>query len=315
MATLTHQAFFYGSRDEFLAAMVPFVREGLEGEETVFAAAKRTNLDALRNELGTDARLVDCRDANDWYRNPHATLDAYRRYLDEHRNGKPVRVIGEPVWPTSRAAVREWARYESVINTVLGHANAMIVCPYDTTALPDDILDHAAVAHPEVVVNGSAEPSTSFTAPHEFPLTLPLPARPEHSLEFELQNAEAVYGFRRAVTARALEAGVPSERVQDLALAASEIAHNALQHGRPPAHAYMGIQDDEFVCQLLDYGEGVLDPLAGWTMPGPASVRGRGLALARRLCDAVEIVRHDRQTVVSLHMTLPGEADREPDPS
>lgn len=304
MATLTHQAFLYGSQDEFLAAMVPFIREGLEGGDTVFVAAKRANLDELRNELGPDARLVDFRDGNDWYRNPHATLDAYRRYLDQHGDGKPVRVIGEPVWPTSRAAVREWARYESVINTVLEQANALIVCPYDTTALSDDILDHAAVAHPELVVNGTAEPSTRFSAPHEFPSTLPLPARPEHSLEFEVQDAEALSGFRRVVTARALEAGVPPERVQDLAVAASEVAQNALQHGCPPAQACMGIQDDEFVCQLLDYGEGILDPLAGWTMPGPASVRGRGLALARRLCDAVEIARHDKQTVVSLHMSV-----------
>ena len=56
---LIHQALTYGSREEFVAAMGPFVRDGLEREEHVFTATKAANLDALREELGDDAQRIE----------------------------------------------------------------------------------------------------------------------------------------------------------------------------------------------------------------------------------------------------------------
>ena len=57
-SNLVHQAFLYGSQEEFVAAMSPFVRDGLELGDTVFAATKRSNIDALREDLAGDGDLV-----------------------------------------------------------------------------------------------------------------------------------------------------------------------------------------------------------------------------------------------------------------
>ena len=56
--------------------------------------------------------------------------------------------------------------------------------------------------------------------------------------------------------------------------------------------------------EISDTGPGIRDPLAGQMAPDPAALRGRGLWMARLICDALEF-RTDRDgTVVALHFTL-----------
>jgi DcmR-like sensory protein len=54
-----HEALFYRDDDDFLAGLLPFVREGLEQDEAVVVAEPRARLDLLRDALGDDASAVD----------------------------------------------------------------------------------------------------------------------------------------------------------------------------------------------------------------------------------------------------------------
>ncbi|KUN35489.1 hypothetical protein AQJ30_25530 [Streptomyces longwoodensis] len=98
---LTHQGLVYGSDEEFLAATVPFCREGLTRGDAVLAVTTGTNIGLLRRALADVSGQVEYVDAQDWYHHPGATLGAYHRYVDRctatgaHQR---VRVIGEPVW-------------------------------------------------------------------------------------------------------------------------------------------------------------------------------------------------------------------------
>ena len=65
-----HEALFYRDEEDFLAGLLPFVREGLELDEAVVVAEPRPRLDLLRDALGDDAAAVDLLDMAEVGRNP-----------------------------------------------------------------------------------------------------------------------------------------------------------------------------------------------------------------------------------------------------
>ncbi|MBB4663114.1 ATP-binding protein [Conexibacter arvalis] len=110
--------------------------------------------------------------------------------------------------------------------------------------------------------------------------------------------------LRAAVAEHAAAAGLPARRAGDLVLAAHEIAANAHLHGGGSATLRTWTADGEFLCEVADRGAGMTDPHAGSVEPEPAQIGGRGLWLARQLCDRVQIRTGAGGTVVRLHLTL-----------
>lgn len=133
--------------------------------------------------------------------------------------------------------------------------------------------------------------------------TTPAIAPPDDARELPLTSDGRA--LRRGVAEMALQARLPPPRVDDVVLAASEVAANALRHGRPPAYARAWVTEDELICQVMDAGPGAIDALAGWLPSDPAVEGGWGLPLARRLCDAMEIIPVPGGTLVSLHVSRP----------
>jgi DNA-binding NarL/FixJ family response regulator len=166
-----HEALVYSTVEEFLAATVPFIREGVEEEEPLLVVTKEANLGALREALDTDAGRVDFVDSTVWYRSPPQTIEAYDRYVRtclEEGAGR-VRIIGEPVWPrTSARGVAEWKRYESALNVAWASTPTWVVCPYDANELPDDIVNDAKRTHPVLRTGRGARPSPHYTDPEVF---------------------------------------------------------------------------------------------------------------------------------------------------
>lgn len=292
---LVHQAFEYSSREGFVAAMAPFMRDGLERGDRLFAATSGANIAALREELGDVAAAIDFRDADEWYRQPYRTLYAYSRYVDEHADGsgRVVRVIGEPVWHgRSPAATREWARYESALNVAFASSPAWIVCPYDTTALPEEILAHARLTHPEVLAGGHARPSGDFLPPQHFFAALFAAEEagpPVGAARLELAEDDFT-SVRSFVAAEAARAGLGPERVDDLVLAVNELVTNGARHGSHPVSVSIWRDDNELVCEVEDAGLGLPDPLIGCSPPPPTSVSGRGLWIVRQICDSLDVL-------------------------
>jgi CheY-like chemotaxis protein len=166
-----HEALVYSTVEEFLAATVPFIREGLEGEEPLLVVTKKANLTALREALNTDAGKVELVDSAAWYRSPRQTLDAYARYVSTRleEGAEHVRVIGEPVWPrTSARAVAEWKRYESAINAAWRSTPVSVVCPYDASELPENVVSDAKRTHPVLRTGRRTRPSPHYTDPEVF---------------------------------------------------------------------------------------------------------------------------------------------------
>jgi DNA-binding NarL/FixJ family response regulator len=166
-----HEALVYSTMEEFLAATVPFIREGLEGEEPLLVVTKEANLSALRTALGSDAGRVDLVEATAWYRSPPQTLEAYDRYVRTRleAGARRVRIIGEPVWPrTSARAVAEWKRYESALNIAWASMPTTVVCPYDANALTEEVVSDAKRTHPVLRTGSGTRPSPRYTDPEVF---------------------------------------------------------------------------------------------------------------------------------------------------
>jgi anti-sigma regulatory factor (Ser/Thr protein kinase) len=269
---LAHQAFLYDGAEELAEAMAPLVRDALRQGDKVVVAAKRASVEALREELGDAGDAVELHDTLEWHPRPVHRLMAVRQMLDGLPPGRRLLALGEPIWSGSEATRREWARYESAINVALADAPLRFICLYDRSELPDATL-----------AGGAARASDE-----------------QYDIPFDGDH----HAFRGALAGRALECGIDADRAEELVLAANEVVTNSVRHGEPPIAARCWVADGDFVCEVSDAGAGVPDPFAGWTLPAPGARSGWGLALARRICDALEVSDRAHGSRVRLYVAL-----------
>jgi anti-sigma regulatory factor (Ser/Thr protein kinase) len=291
VSAFEHDALLYDGPDKFLDNVLPFVHGGLECGDAVLAVTSLRNISTLREALGRHTERVDYRDSAEWYASPGKAFRGYADYVAAQPDGTRLRAIGEPVWPVGRPeAVSEWARYESVLNVAFADAPAWIVCPYDTAALPDEILTHALETHPAVHAHGRRVGHDRFVATDAFwsslderlPLTQP-PRTREQLVTSDLA------GLRAAVESEARRAGVAPARLPELLLAVHELAINALTHGGGDAVLRTWAEEHDFVCEFTDDGPGFDGRYYGYANPAPDDVHGRGLWLVRQITDLVEM--------------------------
>jgi transcriptional regulator with XRE-family HTH domain len=172
---LKHRLLVYGSDDEFLAAVAPFLREGVERSEALLVVTSPARIELVRHDLGDDAGHVEFADAADWYQSPLEALQRYHSFLDGRleAGSRWVRIIGEPVWAgRSAAQIRQWTRYESIINVSFATSPATFVCPYDTESVPAKVVLDARCTHPECMHAGGSAANPSYREPEDFLLQL-----------------------------------------------------------------------------------------------------------------------------------------------
>lgn len=300
---LVHQALLYDSAQQFLATALPFIQDGLHHGHPVLAVTTDANSALLQDQLGAAADRVEFVNPTAWYDAPGRTLAACHRYLHERLNGHAcVRVLGEPVW-TGRDELEtlEWKRFEAIVNVAFARSPAWMICTYDSRVLPAGLVADARRTHPELA--GMTEANTSYLDPTrfsaEYDRELPPPPEKHEALMFDADPAPV----RQFLATRAAMLGLPSERVDDLVLAANEVVTNAIRHGAGYGSARIWRNGSRVLCDVSDPGYAP-DDLFGVVPPDPSADHGHGLWIARQLCDLIEIRSRQPGTTVRMHMRL-----------
>jgi anti-sigma regulatory factor (Ser/Thr protein kinase) len=292
---LRHDALFYSSGCELVAAARPFARDGLDAGESVVIISDH-NLGMLADALGHDPRITFLA-SSDVYQRVTATIAAFQQIAEQHlaAGASGVRVMGEVNFRPAPAQWNDWVRFESIVNAAFAPLPLWTVCPYDTRRLAAGVLDAARLTHPSLLTGVSRVPSTRYLETAEY-LLLAAPADPDPLEEtapaLDVSPLDDFAGLRKLrADARVVlaAAGMPHAAAGKFVTAVSEIAGNALSHGRTTVRARLWSAQRRSVCVVTDHGEGPGDPLAGYLPPDREDPAGAGLGLwiARQLCDHV----------------------------
>ncbi len=297
-----HEALIYKDSDELLTAAVPFLRAGLEAGEPAMVAVSRTNTALLEGELGVDSDEVGFLDMEDLGRNPARIIPFWQGFIDEN-GGRPVRGIGEPVWPGREVAeIDECRRHESLLNVAFAESPPWsLLCPYDASGLDDEVLEGVGCSHRVLAHDAVVAPSDHYVEGAD-PFAGELPARPPRAERFEFERPELVE-VRRRVKQAADDAGGSRQAVADLVLAASELASNSCLHGGGHGVVHLWGEPGRLTVEVEDSGS-IEEPLVGRLRPVPTQERGRGLWIANQLCDLVRIRSGASGTTVRIQSAL-----------
>ncbi|MCH5676766.1 anti-sigma factor RsbA family regulatory protein [Streptomyces gilvus] len=295
-----HPALFYADEREYLQGTVPFVRAALKAGEPVAVAVPTENLRLIRDGLGADADAVRFLDMREAGRNPGRIIPGVlRAFSDAQPSGTRVHIIGEPIW-AGRSATEYPAcvQHEALINAAFQGRTATILCPYDTRRLAPEVIADAYATHPTLVrgASGVTEDSSAY-APAEIVARYnePLPPVPDAPVfAFEAASLSEV---RHLAVAEAARLGLPSARLEDLALVAAELATNSVVHGGGSGSLRVWAEDDSVVCEVRDRGR-LVDPLAGRRPASRDQRGGRGLLLVNLVADLVRLHSGDEGTTV-----------------
>lgn len=302
-----HEALFYNGEDGFLRGVLPFVGEALEAQEPLLVALGETRTEQLKHALGEDAERVRFVEMQALGRNPARVIPAWREFVAEHAaEGRPVRGIGEPVWPgRSDAELEECERHESLLNVTFSHGPEWrLLCPYDLDALDPDTIEAARRTHPVLMHEGISARNDAYLPLHRAPgpFAGSLPEAPAEREELAY-TARGLGAIRSLVAKRAAGAGLEPEAREDLVLAVNELVTNSVQYGGGGGTLAIWTEAEALVCEVRDRGY-IEDPLVGRLPPPVDQHGGRGLWLVNHLCDLVQIRSAPSGTVVRVQMRL-----------
>jgi anti-sigma regulatory factor (Ser/Thr protein kinase) len=282
-----HEALIYAGPEDFLAGTLPFLRDALEADEPALVAVSQANTALLEGELGTAGEGIHFAEMEVLGRNPARIIPFWREFVDSNR-GRAVRGIGEPIWPGRESAeIDECERHEALLNVAFSPPPAWsLLCPYDGRGLDDDVLEAVAHSHKTVARDGLNSESTKYLAKRDC-FAGELTTRPDgaSAFAFDRGNLAAV---RRGVGQAARQAGLSPSVIDDLVVAASELAANSILHGGGTGTVHTWQEAGRLLVEFEDAGT-IDEPLAGRLRPELTQEGGRGLWLAHQLCDLVQI--------------------------
>ena len=302
-AQFNHEVTFYAGPDDHARSVLPFIREGIALREPVMVALLPDRIAELEEALGNASSQVEFVDMTEIGANPACIIPEWRRFLRDNAADGSVRGVGEPAWPGRRdVEFAEAELHESLINLAFDDGPAWrLLCPYDYTALPSEILEEALRIHPVVHDGfGSTLPLAQNGCEHAFAKDLPSAPAGAMRIDFGPNDLTVIRGLvRRVVDSSTLS----SEAGEDLVLAAHEVATNSVLHGGGQGLMQIWDEADSLVIDVRDDGF-IADPLVGRGYPDVLPEHGRGIWLANRLCDLVQVRSGLDGTQVRLHAWL-----------
>ena len=133
-----HEALLFRGEDDFLEGTIPFILDGISLDQPVMVALPPPRLGQMQAAVGQDAPGVHFVDLAELGANPARIIPALTLFVDQYGGpGRPVRAIGETVWPGRRAPeVVECQLHEALLNVAVEPDTPVwLRCAYDADAL------------------------------------------------------------------------------------------------------------------------------------------------------------------------------------
>src|SRR5919107_284652 len=216
-----HEAFLWHDAADFTASMVPFLEEGLDVGEPMMVAVIPEHTRWLKDALGDRAQQIEFVDMSELGRNPARIIPAWQQFLDTSSGeGRPVRGIGEPIWPGRRPEeLLECQLHEALLNVAVDpELPFWLICPYDAEKLSPAVVEEAYRSHPVIVEAGSYQGSARYAGRAHVDLMfsaalseLAAPAQTTHFTEQDITRLRTYLNLEYYV------AGLPDQKAADLA--------------------------------------------------------------------------------------------------
>jgi anti-sigma regulatory factor (Ser/Thr protein kinase) len=304
---LQHTAGFHGSDADLLTQLVPLADAALAAGEAVALALRPATEQALVNSLGSTrglARLHQPPSADTACGQTAAARRALELREITAATGGPVTVLAEHSSHLDGVDGSFWTELDAALNVALADLPVRVTCFFPELPLHLEIVEGARRNHPFLLVGGQLRPNSEHLAPREVLTARPAAAPvllgpPDLRLDF---SAWQLHEVRTAVEEALAAADYERERVEDVVLAVNEVATNAVEHGTPEACLSIWCGADGLICEIDDGGT-LRDPLPGLQAPHPAEPRGRGVWIARQVCDILHVWADEHGTHVRMRAT------------
>ena len=301
---LEHAACFHATGDDLAERMASLADAALQRDERLATAMAPDLEQALVDRTGAGERHVQL--------SPPDPLDgasgqsvAVRWALQlralTSATGRPITVLNAHVSSLDGADGRFWTELDAALNVALADLPVRLTCFYPELPLHLEVLDGAQRNHPLLLVDGQLHHNPGHRAPRAVLAERPAPpppllGPPDVRLPFSAWQLHEV----RSTVERALAgSGCGRERAEDVVLAVNEVATNAVEHGTPEAQLSLWTGGPGLLCEVDDGGT-LRDPLPGLVAPHPSEPRGRGVWIARQVCDSLHVWADGRGTHVRM---------------
>jgi anti-sigma regulatory factor (Ser/Thr protein kinase) len=259
----------------------------------------------LEKGLGRLAAKVVMTDMTEAGRNPGRILgEVLSRFVDKHRD-EPVRVIGEPMWPTrSEVEYPACVQHEALLNRAFTGRDVTVVCPYDVSQLDPDVIADAHRTHPVLWQDGVFEASNPAYAPEAMwaRYNQPLSSDPS-AVRYTARKLGDLAGARAFAGVYAQWFGLSPDQTADLQLISSELASSSLTHVGGTCRLALWRHSGNVICEARD-GGCLDDPLAGRRSYGSDTTRGRGLYVVNAVADLVRTHITSEETTIQAFLRL-----------
>ncbi len=303
---LCHAAGFFDAHPALLAQIVPLVQDAAGRGEPVALGVRPVTEQALRQLLGPTVELVALAQPDGAEPGSGQTVASRRaRQLRRLTEGgtRPVTAIAEHISRFDGADGAFWTELDAAMNVALAELPVALTCFFPELPLHLRITEGARLNHEQLLVHGEPRDNPAYRQPREVLAVQPVSAPtmlgpPDLTLHF---GAWQLHEIRGQVQQALLHAGCQLEHAEDVVLAVNEVATNAVEHGESEAELFLWT-GDELVCEVHD--RGVLgDPLPGLQAPHPSHPKGRGIWIARQLCDMLHVWGDTAGTHVRMRTT------------
>ena len=179
-----HLALVYESREERLAAVVPFLREGLErGERCMYVGEEESIADVIEalSEAGIDVDAARESGAlafgtgretylGDGFFEVEEMLETHAEAIaDATEEYEAFRLAAETNWiREADVPVEEFLEYESKVNELIAGEDCIGLCLYDREAFPPEFIREVLRVHPHLVSDETVYHNDYYVPPEEF---------------------------------------------------------------------------------------------------------------------------------------------------